>query len=308
MPPPKMSQQILICVYQRVSNLEDVGGSFSPGNWSSTGFAHRIRLRMPFCKGVASDGARRSVTSRSLNQTYKVETSVGFLSMLSANLLNVFPCYEDLDGLHNNIPLLSYYLWSGSSESKLSPHQLVERFRRKRIDVGHSAPNAVLYINHTRIPPPSDPPLPVPPYPPFRITINGAPSLLNITSTTESFVSSYNLLPCLVSMLSDAFDAIWNKRDQSPELNAGYYFCQASTVRIYIATTNLRRPLRFPDLVDFANLIEAFQHDYALPEFRFQFLTNSVQRGYGYLRIVNVSSSTMESENLDLNATVQAAV
>ena len=228
--------------------------------------------------------------------------------MLPTNILNVFTCYEDLDDLANDIPLLSYYLWSDSSESKLQPRQLVERFHQEHIDVGHPPPDAALYINHTRTLPPSDPSLPVPPYPPFQITIIGASSLLDITSVTGSFVSSYNLLPCLVKMLSDAFDAVWNKPDQSPELNSGYYLCQASTVKIYIATTNLRSPLTFPDLVALVNLIEAFQHNYALPEFRFQFLTNSVKRGGGYLSIEDVSQSTTESEIVDLNATVQAAV
>ena len=86
-------------------------------------------------------------------------------------------------------------------------------------------------------------------------------------------------------MLSDAFDAIWNKADQSLGLNSGYYLCRASAVKIFVATINLGGLLLFPDFLNLVNLIEAFQHNYALLELRYQFWTNLVKRGVGYLSI-----------------------
>ena len=77
-------------------------------------------------------------------------------------------------------------------------------------------------------------------------------------------------------MLSDAYDAIWNKSDQSSGVNSGYCVCQTSAVKNYVATTNPRSPLLFPDLVGLLNLIDAFQHNHALPELRYKLQTNSI--------------------------------
>ena len=108
---------------------------------------------------------------------------------------------------------------------------------------------------------------------------------LRITALRSGpFISSWKLLPCMVEMLTTAFNAVWMVPDQHPTLQDDKFVCSENGLTL----TVLSNPpplmnMEYGDLVDLARLLLNFQQAYLLPGISFDFLEGGHQTGSGNL-------------------------
>ena len=109
---------------------------------------------------------------------------------------------------------------------------------------------------------------------------------LRITSLKGGgFVTSFDLLPCMVNMLSTSFNAIWNVPEQHPNLEDNRYWCSEN--RLTLNVLSHKPPLKameYSDLVMLATMLLNFQQGYMLPGIDFQYLADGQVTGTGFLR------------------------
>ena len=108
---------------------------------------------------------------------------------------------------------------------------------------------------------------------------------LRITSLKGGpFISSFNLLPCMVDTLSTSFNAIWNVPEQHPNLEDNRYWCSENSLTLNVLSH--KPPLKameYSDLVMLARMLLNFQQVYMLPGIDFQYLQDGQVTGTGFL-------------------------
>ena len=108
---------------------------------------------------------------------------------------------------------------------------------------------------------------------------------LRITSLKGGpFISSFNLLPCMVDLLSSSFNAIWLAPDQQMKLHDNRYWCSENGLTLNVLS--IKPPLKameYSDLVMLATMLLNFQQGYMLPGIEFQFLADGQVTGTGFL-------------------------
>ena len=111
------------------------------------------------------------------------------------------------------------------------------------------------------------------------------------------FISSYNILPCLVEMLSTAFNAIWNEVEQHPILDNHQFKCSENGLTLSVLSN--KPPLKsmeYSDLVYLAKLLLNFQQVYRLPSITFDYLEDGQKTGTGAIAWNRAASSTQSLE------------
>ena len=108
---------------------------------------------------------------------------------------------------------------------------------------------------------------------------------LRITSLKGGpFISSFNLLPCMVDMLRSSFDAIWLAPDQQMNLHDNRYWCSENSLTLNIlAHKPPLKTMEYSDLVVLATMLLNFQQGYMLPGIEFLYLENGQVKGTGSL-------------------------
>ncbi|KAM0800925.1 hypothetical protein BDR22DRAFT_221326 [Usnea florida] len=108
---------------------------------------------------------------------------------------------------------------------------------------------------------------------------------LRITSLKVGpFISSFNLLPCMVDMLRTSFDAIWMRPDQHPNLDDNRYWCSENSLTLNVLSHNPPlKAMEYSDLVMLGTMLLNFQQVYMLPGIEFQYLTDGQVTGTGFL-------------------------
>lgn len=141
---------------------------------------------------------------------------------------------------------------------------------------------------------PADPDLKILSKVPYDETIGGL--TLRVTSLKRgNFISSFNLLPCMVNMLSTAFNAIWNEVEQHPQLDDDQFTCSENGLTLTVVSQ--KPPLKsmeYSDLVTLARMLLNFQQVYRLPGITFDYLedgrkTGSGDIGWNYAASINQS-------------------
>lgn len=110
----------------------------------------------------------------------------------------------------------------------------------------------------------------------------GGLTLRIMTQQAGPFISSYNILPCMIDMLSTAFDAIWNVAEQHPQLVDGRFRCSENGLSVSVWSK--KAPLKgmeYSDLVSLARMLLNFQQVYRLPGITFVYLADGQITGTG---------------------------
>ena len=96
------------------------------------------------------------------------------------------------------------------------------------------------------------------------------------------FISSYNLLPCMVETLSTAFNAIWNEIEQHPQLHDDQFRCSENGLMLQILSHKPQlKSLEYSDLVYLTKMLLNFQQVYRLPGIEFDYFVDGQKRGTG---------------------------
>lgn len=146
-----------------------------------------------------------------------------------------------------------------------------------------SLPSTFPGVNTSLVTGPADPTRKILSKVPYDEKIGGL--TLRITALKGGpFISSFNLLPCLVDMLRTSFDAIWLAPDQQMNLHDNRYLCSEN--RLTLNVVSLKLPLKgmeYSDLVMLATMLLNFQQVYMLPGIEFQYMAAGQVTGTGYL-------------------------
>ena len=98
------------------------------------------------------------------------------------------------------------------------------------------------------------------------------------------FISSYNILPCMVEMLSTAFNAIWNEAEQHPQLHDNEFRCSENSLTLQVLSHKPPlKGMKYSDLVYLAKMLLNFQQVYRLPGIEFDYLEDGQKTGTGDL-------------------------
>ena len=110
-------------------------------------------------------------------------------------------------------------------------------------------------------------------------------------------MSSYSILPCMIDMVSTAFDAIWVESEQHPHLHDYQYICAENhlTLAVYSAKPPLK-VMEYSDLVTIARMLLNFQQEYRLPGITFDYLEDGQITGAGEIRWNNAANSYQSLE------------
>lgn len=145
---------------------------------------------------------------------------------------------------------------------------------------------------------PADPPLKILARVPYDEKMGGL--TLRITKLKRGpFISSYNLLPCMVETLSTAFNAIWNEVEQHPQLHDNEFRCSEN--RLTLQVLSHKPPLKsmeYSDLVYLAKMLLNFQQVYMLPAIEFDYLEDGQKTGTGDLNWNYAASSVQSFEQV----------
>ena len=111
------------------------------------------------------------------------------------------------------------------------------------------------------------------------------------------FISSYSILPCLVDMLSTAFNAIWVEIEQHPQLvdDRFEYSENGLTVEIVSQKPPLKS-MEYSDLVTLARMLLNFQQGHRLPGISFEYLADGQKAGTGEISWNYAASSNQSLE------------
>ena len=134
-----------------------------------------------------------------------------------------------------------------------------------------------------RIAGPADPPRKILSKVPYDEKIGGL-TLRIMALKGGPFISSFNLLPCMVDMLRSSFDAIWLAPDQQMNLHDNRYLCSENSLTLDVLSH--KPPLKtmeYSDLVMLGQMLLNFQQGYMLPGIEFQFLSDKQVTGTGSL-------------------------
>lgn len=163
--------------------------------------------------------------------------------------------------------------------------------------LGNSPPlSSFNSLNASSVSGPADPDLKILSKVPYEEKIGGL--TLRITSLKGGrFISSFNLLPCMVDMLSTAFDAIWNVVEQHPQLHDNQFSCSENGLTVTVSSQ--KPPLKsmeYSDLVTLARLLLNFQQAYRLPGIAFEYLEDGQRTGTGKIgwNYADTSSHSLE--------------
>ena len=143
---------------------------------------------------------------------------------------------------------------------------------------------------------PADPSLKILSKVPYDEKIGGV--TLRITKLRPGpFISTYTIIPCMVMMISTAFNAIWNEVEQHPQLQDNRYTCSEN--RVTLKVLSKKRPLKsmeYSDLVYLSRLLLNFQQAYRLPVITFEYLEDGVTTGVGGIYWDSDETSTQDLE------------
>ena len=106
---------------------------------------------------------------------------------------------------------------------------------------------------------------------------------LRITSLKSGpFISSFNLLPCMVDMVSTAFDAIWLVPDQHRPLQDDKFVCSENGLTLtLLSKSSPLTKMEYSDLMELARMLLNFQQVYMLPGITFDYLEGTKLTGTG---------------------------
>ena len=111
------------------------------------------------------------------------------------------------------------------------------------------------------------------------------------------FVSSYKLLPCMVDMLSTAFDAIWNEVEQHPKLHNNEFTCSENGLTLTVLSKEApSKEMEYSDLVYLARMLLNFQQVYMLPGITFHYVEDGQVTGTGEIAWNQAASSIQSLE------------
>ena len=143
---------------------------------------------------------------------------------------------------------------------------------------------------------PADPNLKILSRVPYDEKIGGL--TLRITKLVPGpFISTYTIIPCMIMMISTAFNAVWNEFDQHQKLQDNRYDCSENGVTLKIVSH--KPPLKsmeYSDLVYVSRLLLNFQQAYRLPVITFDYLEDGVTTGSGGIYWDAAASSTQNLE------------
>ena len=111
------------------------------------------------------------------------------------------------------------------------------------------------------------------------------------------FISTYTIIPCMIMMISTAFNAIWNEVEQHPQLQENQYTCSDNGITLKVLSN--RPPLKsmeYSDLVYLSRLLLNFQQAYRLPVITFEYIEDRVKTGAGGIYWDSAASSTQSLE------------
>lgn len=115
-----------------------------------------------------------------------------------------------------------------------------------------------------------------------------------MTMKAGPFISSYNILPCMVEMLGTSFDAIWNV-EQHSQLHNDQFRCSENGLTLMVLSK--KPPLKgmeYSDLVYLARMLLNFQQEYRVPGITFQYLEDGQITGTGEIAW-NYAASSVQS-------------
>lgn len=104
---------------------------------------------------------------------------------------------------------------------------------------------------------------------------------LRIVAYSSPFISSYNVLPCLVDMLRTSFNALWDDMEEDRDIQNNQYDCQLNSVQLKVQGTQVETFLQYDDLVTLASAILQFQQRFTMPGFKFQYMIGGKIYGTG---------------------------
>ena len=111
------------------------------------------------------------------------------------------------------------------------------------------------------------------------------------------FISSYKILPCLVDMISTAFNAIWMEIDQHRQLHNNEFTCSENGLTLNLLSN--KPPLKsmeYSDLVYLSRQLMNFQQVYRLPVIEFEYIEDGQKTGTGEINWDSAASSTQTLE------------
>ena len=130
---------------------------------------------------------------------------------------------------------------------------------------------------------------------PTNVDLGDGGTTIRITDFYPPFVSSYNLLPCMVEMLTTAFDGVSPQAGNSgthPNYEHQQFVCQQNGLELKLVGKQNTPPLEYSDLVRLARLVLLFQQRYRMPGIGFDYLDGGRSRGQGNARMMFAGNET----------------
>ena len=143
---------------------------------------------------------------------------------------------------------------------------------------------------------PADPNLKILSRVPYDEKIGGV--TLRITKLRPGpFISTYTIIPCMIMMISTAFNAVWNEVEQHPQLQGNRYDCSDNGVTLKVVSNKLPlKSMEYSDLVYLSRLLLNFQQAYRLPAITFEYREDGFTTGTGEIYWDPAASSTQSLE------------
>ena len=113
---------------------------------------------------------------------------------------------------------------------------------------------------------------------------------MRITDYYSPFVSSYNVLPCIVEMLATAFESVSAGNQKLPH---NQFVCQRNGLELKLVGNQISPPLVYSDLVRLARLVLKFQQRYKMSGIEFFYLDGRRIQGNGNLYMLFAGNSTV---------------
>ena len=145
------------------------------------------------------------------------------------------------------------------------------------------------YTSNTSL---SDPALPIAALP-YEVPLNdGLDTKLRIISYYAPHVQSFDLLPCLVNMMTTAFNNVYENPNPHAKLLQNQYTCSANSFGLQITGNQIMTPpLEYSDLISLARMLLLFQQTHTMPGLRFEYWLKGQMRGQGHAWMLFVQGS-----------------
>ncbi len=140
----------------------------------------------------------------------------------------------------------------------------------------------------------TDPALPIATLP-YEVLLNdGLNTKLRVISYTAPHVQSFDLLPCLVDMMSTAFAEVRNSQDPHARLLHNDYSCSENSFGLKLTGNQITVPLEYWDLISLAKMLVMFQQKYTMPglQFEYWFKGHMLGQGYAWMQFVESANAT----------------